>query len=216
MPHKTIDGYIKRFPKDVQGILQQVRRVIRSVAPGATEGISYQMPAFKIERKWLVGFAGWDKHIGLYPGGEATSVFKKEVAKYKHAKGSIQFPIDKPMPVALIKKLVRYRVKAVKGTLGNDMKKEWKICSRGHRFQKSSLCPVCPICWPGQRKKLQSDFPEKLGAPALRALHNAKIKNLAQLAKHTEADILELHGMGPKALSMLKPALKKAGYAFKK
>ena len=94
------------------------------------------------------------------------------------------------------------------------MKGTLKICSRGHRFLKSSACPVCPQCWPGYRKKLQSDFPEKLSAPALRALRNAGIKELATLAKHTEEDVAELHGMGPKALGMLREGMKKRGLKF--
>jgi len=97
---------------------------------------------------------------------------------------------------------------AAKGTL--------KICSRGHEFYKSSDCPVCPKCWPGYyRKQSQSDFPEKISAPALRALLNAKIMNLAQLAKYTENKIADLHGMGPKALGQLKIALKAKGLSFK-
>lgn len=95
--------------------------------------------------------------------------------------------------------------------------KTWKTCSRGHRFQKSSDCPVCPICWSGYyRKKAQSDFPEKMSAPALRALLNAKITKLSQLAKYTEAEIADLHGMGPKALGMLKESMKKAKMSFLK
>jgi len=70
-----------------------------------------------------------------------------------------------------------------------------KVCSRGHVFYKSSDCPVCPICWPGRAKKMQSDLP-KIGAPALRALHNAKIKSLKQLAKYPKAEIAKSHGMG--------------------
>lgn len=97
------------------------------------------------------------------------------------------------------------------------MKKQWKVCSRGHRFQKSSDCPVCPICWSGYyRKKVQSDFPDKLSAPALRALRNAKITSLNKLSKYTEAEILNLHGMGPASIPLLKTALRKQGLSFKK
>lgn len=93
--------------------------------------------------------------------------------------------------------------------------KKTKTCSQGHTFQKSSDCPVCPMCWSGDnRKEFQSDFPEKLGAPALRALLNAGIKNMKDLTKYTEAEILDLHGMGPKALEKLKSALEEQGLAF--
>ena len=92
-----------------------------------------------------------------------------------------------------------------------------KICSRGHKFYKSSDCPVCPICWSGYyREKNKGDFPDTLAAPALRALLNAKIMNLKQLAKHTESEILELHGMGPSSLPILRKALKEKGLSFRK
>jgi DNA-directed RNA polymerase alpha subunit len=81
---------------------------------------------------------------------------------------------------------------------------------------KSSACPVCPICWPGQRKKLQGDFPEKLSAPALRALNNAGVKSLKVLAKYSENEILGLHGMGPASLPKLRAALKAKKLSFKK
>lgn len=90
-----------------------------------------------------------------------------------------------------------------------------KTCSRGHTFYKSSDCPVCPVCWPGQQKKLQSDFPEKLGAPALRALLNAKISRLRDLSAFTEREIADLHGMGPKGIRMLKEALTSKNLSFK-
>ena len=97
------------------------------------------------------------------------------------------------------------------------MTKILKTCTRGHRFQKSSDCPVCPICWSGYyKKRSQSDFPEKLAAPALRALLNAKIKNLRQLTQWTEKELAHLHGMGPKSLSQLKLAMRKQGLSFTK
>jgi len=95
--------------------------------------------------------------------------------------------------------------------------KRLKICARGHRFYKSSDCPVCPICWKGYyRREAQSDFPEKIGAPALRALQNAKIKNLRTLARWSENDVADLHGMGPKGIRLLKQALREQGLSFKK
>ncbi|MDB5260479.1 MAG: hypothetical protein JWN37_710 [Candidatus Nomurabacteria bacterium] len=92
-----------------------------------------------------------------------------------------------------------------------------KTCSRGHVFEKSSDCPVCPVCWSGYyRKKLQNDFPETISAPALRALLNAKINSLKKLSIHSEADILKLHGMGPASIPKLKSALREKGLTFKK
>lgn len=91
-----------------------------------------------------------------------------------------------------------------------------KICSRGHRYYKSSDCPVCPTCWSGYyRKKNQSDFPEKLSAPAIRALLGAKVTSLKQLTRHTEREIAGLHGMGPKGVEMLKKSLRSKKLAFK-
>lgn len=95
--------------------------------------------------------------------------------------------------------------------------KRLKMCSRGHRFYKSSDCPVCPKCWKGyERKAAQSDFPEKLSAPALRALQHAKIKHLKDLAKWTESELAGLHGLGPKGIITLKKEMHKQGVSFKK
>jgi hypothetical protein len=90
-----------------------------------------------------------------------------------------------------------------------------KTCSRGHEFYRSSDCPTCPKCWPGYYKKLKSDFP-KLSAPALRALHNAHIPSLSELAKHTEKEVLALHGMGPGSFPILRDALQEKGLDFRK
>jgi uncharacterized protein YdhG (YjbR/CyaY superfamily) len=108
---KTIDEYIQTFPKDIQGILEQIRHTIHETAPDATETISYQMPAFKLNGKTLVYFAAWKEHIGFYALPSGNEAFKKELANYTVSKGAIQFPLDKPMPYELIKKIVEFRVK---------------------------------------------------------------------------------------------------------
>ena len=108
---KTIDEYIKTFPEDVQIILEKVRQTILKAAPGSAETISYQMPAFKLNGRVLVYFAGWKNHIGFYPTPSGTTVFEKELSQYEGAKGSVKFPLDKPIPYDLIGKIVRYRVK---------------------------------------------------------------------------------------------------------
>ncbi len=105
-----MDDYIESFPKDIQKILEAVRKTIKESAPEAEEAISYQIPTFKLNGN-LVHFAAFKNHIGVYPGSEAIKVFKKEFGFYKSSKGAVQFPIDKPMPLALIKKVVKYRVK---------------------------------------------------------------------------------------------------------
>lgn len=93
-----------------------------------------------------------------------------------------------------------------------------KTCSRGHVFEKSSRCLTCPVCWPGQRKKLLmgNDLPQGLGSPALRALEQAGIHSLARLAERTEEEISELHGMGKKGIGMLKAAMRRLGLKFRK
>jgi uncharacterized protein YdhG (YjbR/CyaY superfamily) len=107
--YKTIDEYIAYFPVEVQTILQHVRDTIKSAAPTATEAISYGIPTFRLNGN-LVHFAGYARHIGFYPGGEGVEVFKDELTSYKTSKGTIQFPLDKPIPFDLIKKITLFRV----------------------------------------------------------------------------------------------------------
>lgn len=109
-PITTIDEYIGTFPKDVQKILSSVRATIRASAPSAEEAISYQIPTFKLNGN-LVHFAAFTHHIGFYPASSGVAHFKKELEKFKTAKGSIQFPIEAPIPHPLIKKIVAFRVK---------------------------------------------------------------------------------------------------------
>lgn len=108
---KNVDAYIKTFPKEIQPILTGVREVIKMCAPEAIESISYGMPAYKTAGKPLVYFAGYKGHIGFYATPTGHQKFIKELAKYKQGKGSVQFPIDEPMPIDLIKKIVQFRVK---------------------------------------------------------------------------------------------------------
>jgi uncharacterized protein YdhG (YjbR/CyaY superfamily) len=108
---ESINDYISRFPESVQRSLNEVRNTVRKAAPGAEEKISYAMPAFTLDKKNLVYFAGYENHIGLYPAPAAMASFKKDFAKYKTGKGSVQFPLDQPMPLALITKIVKYRIK---------------------------------------------------------------------------------------------------------
>lgn len=108
---KTIDEYIKTFPKDVRNILEQIRSTIKRTAPQAEEAIAYQMPTFKFNGKNLVHFAAFKKHIGFYPAPSGISAFEKELSAYKSAKGSVQFPINESVPFKLIEKIVKFRVK---------------------------------------------------------------------------------------------------------
>ena len=106
----TIDAYIASFPENVQEILQQIRMTIQKAAPDAVETISYAMPTFKLNGN-LIHFAAFKNHIGLYPAPQGIEAFKRELSVYKGAKGSVQFPLDQPMPLALITKITKFRVK---------------------------------------------------------------------------------------------------------
>jgi uncharacterized protein YdhG (YjbR/CyaY superfamily) len=108
--YETIDEYIETFPQEVRVILERIRQTIRESAPEAIETISYQMPTFKLNGKNLVHFAAWRRHIGFYPTPSATEAFRKELSPYKAAKGSVQFPLNKPIPYDLIEKIVLFRV----------------------------------------------------------------------------------------------------------
>ena len=105
----SIDEYIATFPKEIQIILEEVRATIKAAAPEATERISYGMPTFFLNGN-LVHFAAHKNHIGFYPTPSGIEKFKKELSKYEGAKGSVQFPLDQPMPLQLISKIVKFRV----------------------------------------------------------------------------------------------------------
>jgi uncharacterized protein YdhG (YjbR/CyaY superfamily) len=106
---KNIDEYINGYPKEIQQFLKQVRTTVIKAAPKAEETISYGMPAFKLNGM-LVWFAAHSKHIGFYPGASGIKAFEEELSIYKGAKGSVQFPFDKPMPLELISKIVKFKV----------------------------------------------------------------------------------------------------------
>ena len=107
---KTMDEYINTFPEDVRTILNELRQEIKEAAPEAEEAINYQMPTFTLNGN-LVHFGAFKDHIGFYPTPSGIEAFKKELAPYKGAKGSVQFPIDQPLPLPLIRRIVEYRVK---------------------------------------------------------------------------------------------------------
>ena len=105
----SIDEYIATFPKEIQKILEELRTTIKAAAPDAEEKISYQMPTFFLNGN-LVHFAAFKKHIGFYPTPSGIETFQKELSVYEGAKGSVQFPLDKPMPLKLIIRIVKFRV----------------------------------------------------------------------------------------------------------
>ena len=107
---KSIDAYIAGYPPDVQTILEKIRLTVRKAAPDAKEKISYQLPTFTLKGN-LVHFGAFKKHIGFYPTPTGTAKFRKELSIYQGAKGSVRFPLERPMPYALIRKIVKFRVK---------------------------------------------------------------------------------------------------------
>lgn len=173
----NVDEYIAMFPKDVQKVLEQIRQTIKKAAPEAEETISYAMPAFKYNGKPLIYFAGYENHIGLYATPAGHAAFEKELSGYKQGKGSVQFPLDEPMPLSLISRIVKFRMQ------GNAEK--------------------------------EKNFLSLLATPARRAFENNGIKTLQQLAKYSEAEIMNFHGIGKTAIPILQKALKEKGLAFK-
>ncbi|MDD1747856.1 MAG: DUF1801 domain-containing protein [Methanomassiliicoccales archaeon] len=107
---QSIDEYIGTFPKDIQSKLESIRKAVKEEAPDAQEVMSYGMPAFKLN-KVLVYFVAQKKHIGFYPTASGISAFKEELSQFKHSKGAVQFPIDEPVPLELVRKMVKFRVK---------------------------------------------------------------------------------------------------------
>ena len=107
---RTIDEYISTFPESIQEILQQIRQSIKESAPQAQEAISYRIPTFKLNGN-LVHFAAFKDHIGFFPTSSGVDAFQEELAGYGTSKGTIRFPLDKPIPFDLIRKIVKFRVK---------------------------------------------------------------------------------------------------------
>jgi uncharacterized protein YdhG (YjbR/CyaY superfamily) len=108
---QNIDEYITGFPQDVQAILEKIRRTIKKAAPKAEETISYQMPTFMLKGHYLVYFAAYKQHIGFYPAPIENAELKEAMSDYQSGKGTLKFPLDKPIPIGLISKIVKFRVK---------------------------------------------------------------------------------------------------------
>jgi uncharacterized protein YdhG (YjbR/CyaY superfamily) len=105
----TIDEYIAQFPEDVQKKLKELRKVIKAAAPEAVERISYQMPTFRLNGN-LVHFAAFKNHIGFYPAPSGINAFESEISAYQSSKGTLRFALDKPLPLELVSKIVKFRV----------------------------------------------------------------------------------------------------------
>ena len=114
MKFTTIDEYLASLPKPTQKLLKQVRATIKAAAPGAREKLSYQIGAFELNGKNLIGYAGWANHISLYPIPSGSDAFNKEASKYAAGKGTLKFPLDKPLPLKFITKVIKYRIESLK------------------------------------------------------------------------------------------------------
>ena len=112
---RSIDEYIAEFSPETQKVLEELRALIRSAAPDATETISYAMPTFDLNGHHLVHFAGYQKHIGFYPAPSGIQAFKEELKPFESGKGSAQFPLGRPMPTDLIRRIVEFRVEESAG-----------------------------------------------------------------------------------------------------
>jgi uncharacterized protein YdhG (YjbR/CyaY superfamily) len=208
-----IDAYINGFDKNIQKLLQQLRATIRQAAPAAEEAMKYGIPTFTLNGN-LIHFGAYKNHIGLYPAPSGIKAFKKELSSYEGSKGTIRFPLDKPLPFDLVSKIVKFRVEESLKKAEAKSKKNVKTCPLGHKFTKSSNCPTCPVCEQG--RKLQDGFLSLLSAPARRALEKNGITTLQQLSRVSEKEVLLLHGMGPASLPKLRSALQNSGLSFRK
>jgi uncharacterized protein YdhG (YjbR/CyaY superfamily) len=110
---KTFDEYVESFPENVQGILEALRDTVKKTVPEAMESISYDMPTFKLNGQRLVYFSAWKNHIGFYSIPEGDEAFGKELSPYRGEKGSLRFPLDKPIPYDLVKRIVLLRLKEI-------------------------------------------------------------------------------------------------------
>lgn len=116
---ESVDEYLSDFPEATRLILEKIRAVIKAVAPEAEESVSYGMPAYKLNGRPLVYFAGYEKHIGFYATPTGHAAFSEELSKYKQGKGSVQFPVNEPMPLDLISRIVKFRAEENLGSMKN-------------------------------------------------------------------------------------------------
>ena len=197
--YNNIDEYLAQFPAPTQKLLTSIRTAIQKTIPEAKEAIKYGMPTYVLGGN-IIHFACFKNHIGLYPGPGAIVAFSNELEKYPTSKGTIQFPIDGPMPLALIKKIVQFNVERSK------LRAKLKAAS-SKKVEKSAS--------PKKASTTDADLFPKISAPARRALEANGIKNLKQLSKYSAAQLLEFHGFGPASIPIIEKALKQAGLKLK-
>jgi len=109
----THDDYIAEFPAETQAVLREIRAIVKQQVPDAVETISYAIPTFDLNKKHLVHYAGYAKHIGFYPTSSGIAAFKEEISGYKNSTGAVQFPLGEPLPTDLIRRMVEFRIQEV-------------------------------------------------------------------------------------------------------
>lgn len=155
----VIDHYLKNLDPLKRKQLERIRNLAKEVVTDAEEVISYGMPTLKYKGKSFLGFNAHKNHIGIYPyGSEEIELFKNKLIKLKYgfSSGAIRIPYNKQIPETLLKEIINYRLKRLKNSSNYDSTSKKGVlitCSRGHKFYKSTIIPVCPICWPGKYKK---------------------------------------------------------------
>lgn len=141
---ESIDAYIGSFPREIRTPLNQIRATIRKALPGAEEVISYQIPTFKLKGKYIIYFAAWKHHIALYPIHTGVETLKKELEKYKGSKSSVHFPLDKPMPLTLVRKIVQLKAKELRSavTTKNPLHKDIRAYNTAQQKESGAICRI--------------------------------------------------------------------------
>lgn len=201
----SIDDYIAAAPPDKQERLREIRAAIRAAAPDAEETISYGMPAFA-QNGTLVYFAALKHGLGFYPTSSGIAAFKDEVSRFEGATGAVRFPVDQPLPLDLISRIVRFRVEETRQTAADKATKTKSLMA--------GMAGVPPTEGNLGAPPTATTFPRGIGAPACRALTAAGYTDLRQLAGVPFAELRALHGMGPKALARLQEALDDEGLSL--
>lgn len=119
----SVDEYMASLPEDTRKVLKKLQAAIKAAAPGGRQKISYQIGAFELNGKNLVGFAGWKNHVAMYPIPSGSAAFNRQIAQYADGKGTLKFPLDKPLPLKLISRAVKYRIA---DNLKNEKMKSYK------------------------------------------------------------------------------------------
>lgn len=204
---KNIDAFILVYPEPVRKKLEQIRQAVHRIAPEAEEAIRYGIPTFQLNGNML-HFAAYETHIGFYPGPSGIDAFGELCRPFRTGKGTLQFPLDSPLPMALIRDIIRFRTEQQRQRKSSPKKKLTHVCKNGHQFVRTAACRVCPTC---EAERNGASPWAALPTPARRALENAGVRTLKQLAGWHEQDLLALHGLGPSSLPKIRKLIRDSG-----